>query len=129
MTYGPPSDGADFLVRPVVTDLPRSLRPRTPAPARGEVWRVVLVVLGCLVGPPASVYVGFLGAITYSGCFFSCGQAQPVLGALLLAAALALLLAGPLLAALLIRRASAVAWSVVGILGGGLLLVMLIGGL
>lgn len=126
--YGPDTD-TGFLPHPRGEggDGPRAdvhgrlvLRQRAPVPARREPWRVVLVILGCLVGPPAGAVVGFFGAVTYSGCFLSCGDADPVGGALLIGLAIALLLAGPLLALGLIRRASAVGLAVLGSVLGGL---------
>lgn len=96
--------------------LPR--REARPAAARREPWRVVLVVLGCLVGPPAGAVAGLVGAVTYSGCFLSCDEPRPLLGGALVLLGLLLLLAGPLLAALLLRRPVAVGLALVGILGG-----------
>ena len=113
--YGPPADNLRAPVRPLPAGHPVGRRdPVAP-------WRVVLVVLGCLVGPPAGVVAGFFGAVTYSGCFFSCEDPQPVLGASLVLLGLVLLLSGPLLAAALVRRAAAVGLAVLGVpLGLGL---------
>jgi hypothetical protein len=107
--YGPPADDLRAPVRPLPAG--QLAGGRDPV----EPWRVLLVVLGCLVGPPAGAVAGFFGAVTYSGCFFSCEQAQPVLGASLVLLGLLLLPSGPLLAALLIRRAAAVGLAVLGI--------------
>lgn len=107
--YGPIDDDLRAPVRPLPAGQPAGRR------ASVEPWRVLLVVLGCLVGPPTGAIAGFFGAVTYSGCFLSCEQAQPVLGAALVLLGLVLLLSGPLLAAALLRRASAVGLAVLGI--------------
>lgn len=107
--YGPPTDDLRAAVRPLPAGQPGG--PREPVAA----WRVLLVALGCLVGPPAGVVAGFFGAVTYSGCFLSCEAPQPLLGASLVLLGLLLLLAGPLLAALLVRRAAAVGLALLGI--------------
>ena len=67
----------------------------------------VLTVLACIFGPPAAAAAGFIGLIVWSDCFFSCGGDPDHLGGgLLIALAAALLLAGPVLAASMVRKGS-----------------------
>ena len=95
-------------------------------PRHQQPWRVVLVVLACVAAPPAAAVVGFIGAIVWSGCLMACpGESGNTLsGAALLLLALALLLLGPALAWLLMRR-----WAAVALAAAGVLATLLTGGL
>lgn len=83
------------------------------APSTRVVVGKVLTVLASVVGPPAAILAAFAGSITYRGCFIDCNEATDhpdhLTGALLLALAALLVVAGPLLAATLVRRVGWVA--------------------
>jgi hypothetical protein len=80
--------------------------PPTPPRTREAVGKV-LTVLAAVLGPPAAAVTGFFGLITWSDCFIECsGNPDHLGGGLLIAVAIALLLAAPLLAATLVRRAT-----------------------
>jgi hypothetical protein len=89
----------------------------SPRPRHQEPWRIVLVVLFCVAAPPAAAVVGFIGAIVWSGCLMECtgDSGNTLSGAALLLLALALLLFGPALAWLLLRRWTAVALAAAGV--------------
>lgn len=73
----------------------------------------VLTVLASVFGPPAAAVAGFVGLITWSDCFLDCGgHPDHLRGGLPLLAAGALLLAGPVLAATLVRKGGWVAAAV-----------------
>ena len=81
--------------------------PTPPPPSARESVGKVLTVLASVLGPPAAAFAGFVGLITWSDCFLECGgQPDHLEGGLLVALALGLLLAGPLLAAVLVRKAA-----------------------
>ncbi len=98
---------------------------RTYAPAAAPTaqpwWKAVVVGLTVLVGLPASLVAGFAAAITWTGCFLSCSDPNPLLGFGLGVLALALLLAGPALAWVLYRRWAAVAYAALALPLTGLL--------
>jgi hypothetical protein len=77
------------------------------APARETVGKV-LTVLASVFGPPAAVVAAFFASIEWSGCFIECNSATDtpdhLTGGLLWLLALAFLTAGPVLAAVLVRR-------------------------
>jgi hypothetical protein len=77
-----------------------------PSTANATVGKV-LTVLFSVVGPPAAAFLGFLAAITWTGCFIECSDSRGdhLSGGLLGALAVAVLLAAPVLAATLVRRA------------------------
>ena len=81
--------------------------PYVTSPHRTEGWRIVLVVLASLLGPPAAVVAGFAAEIEGSGCFIECNaatdQPNPIAGFLLGLLALTFALAGPVLAWILLR--------------------------
>ena len=79
--------------------------PAPPARTRVTVGKVLTVVFS-VVGPPAAALVAFIAAITWSGCFIECtgDGGDHFGGALLGALAVALVLAAPVLAAILVRR-------------------------
>ena len=85
--------------------------PPTPPPSttRESVGRV-LTILASVFGPPAAAFTAFCAAITWSGCFIECSQphGDHTTGGLLWLLAVALLLAGPVLAASMVRRATCV---------------------
>jgi hypothetical protein len=79
--------------------------PPLPSTARETAGRV-LTVLAAVLGPPAAAVAGFVGLILWSDCFLECGgHPDHVRGGALLALAGVLLLAGPVLAATMVRRA------------------------
>ena len=96
----------------------------SPAPSPG---RIVVIALATLLGPPPALVVAFIAAVTWSGCFLSCSQPNHVGGALLFGLALLMVLAGPLLAWLLLRRWRAVGCAVLGVVGVLLTLGLLAG--
>jgi hypothetical protein len=81
--------------------------PPQPPPRTREAVGKVLTVLASIIGPPAAAFTGFFGLITWSDCFIECsGNPNHLGGGLLIAAAIALVLAGPVLAATLVRKRS-----------------------
>ncbi len=89
--------------------------PTSPAPGT---WRTIVVALATLGGPLAALVAGFVALITWSGCFLGCSSAPDHTGGGLLGVlAVLLLVSGPVLAGLLLKRASAVGWSVLGVVG------------
>ena len=104
---------------------------QTPAGTGVRVLKVVLAVVLVAVALAAAALAAFAAHVTYTGCFISCSDPQPGVGALLGLLAAALVAAGPLLAWLMwrktgSRRALAV-WSVVVL--GPAVLALLAGGL
>ncbi|MFN2539015.1 MAG: hypothetical protein ABR549_12840 [Mycobacteriales bacterium] len=80
--------------------------PQPPSSTRETVGKV-LTVLASVVGPPAAAVAAFVAAIVWSDCFIECsGDPDHLGGGLLFALAAVLLLAGPALAATLVRRGS-----------------------
>jgi hypothetical protein len=76
-------------------------------------WKRVLTVVSVVLGPPAAAAMAFFAAITWSDCFIECsGHPQHAKGAVLWLVAALLVLSGPLLAALLVRKASWVAGTI-----------------
>ena len=81
--------------------------PAPPASTARESVGKVLTVLASVFGPPAAAFAGFVGLIVWSDCFFDCGgDPDHLTGGLLLALAGVLLLAGPVLAATMVRKGS-----------------------
>lgn len=82
--------------------------PPTPPPSRTATVGKVLTVLFSVVGPPAAAIAAFIAAITWTGCFIECTDSggDHLGGGLLGALAVALLLAAPVLAATLVRKAA-----------------------
>ena len=81
--------------------------PAPPPSTVRETVGKVLTVLASVFGPPAAAASAFFGLIVWSDCFIGCsGHPDHVQGGLLLALALVLLLAGPVLAATLVRKGS-----------------------
>jgi len=78
-------------------------------PAFPTVWRIALTVVVAVVGPPTAAVLGFVAAVTWSGCFISCTGANHGGGFLLGLLALCLLAAGPVLAGVLLRSCGWVA--------------------
>ncbi len=76
------------------------------APVSTPYVRWFVVVMASLVGPAAAALPGFLGLLMLLWC--PCDGGQQLWGGALLGLALLLALSGPLLAALLLRRASLV---------------------
>ena len=98
--------------------------PAPPPSSMRETAGKVLTVLASVFGPPAAAVAAFVGLIVWSDCFLSCGGGPDhVRGGLLFVLAGALLLAGPVLAATLVRKGAWVAAAVaapfleVGLLG------------
>ena len=89
----------------------------SPTPRHQEPWRIVLVVLACVLAPPPAVVAAFVAAIAWSGCFIECSTPDPdyAWGGGLGVLALALLLLGPALAGLLLRTWAAVGLAVCGV--------------
>jgi hypothetical protein len=88
-----------------------------PAPlvSRPAPWRVAVTTVVALLGPPAAAFVTFAASITWTGCFIECNidhRPNHPVGALLYLLAIALLLAGPVLAGWLLRSRTAVALAV-----------------
>jgi hypothetical protein len=96
----------------------------SPTPQHQEAWRIVLVVLACLGAPPAAAVAGFVAAIVWSGCFIECtgSSGDHLAGGALFLLTLALLLLGPALAWLLLRR-----WSAVALAAGGVVATLVTG--
>jgi hypothetical protein len=79
--------------------------PQPPASTTREAAGKVLTILASVFGPPAAAVAGFMGLIIWSDCFIGCGgEPDHLRGGLLLLLAAALLLAGPVLAATLVRK-------------------------
>ena len=89
----------------------------TTTPRHEQPWRIILVALTCLLSPPAAVIAGFAGYFFYSDCIFECtpGSGDHLGGGLLLLLAVARLVAGPVMAWLLLRRWLAVALAAAGV--------------
>jgi low affinity Fe/Cu permease len=79
---------------------------------RPATWRLLLVALTSVAGAPAGVVGAWIAAVVWSGCFIECSGGDHLQGGALWLLAIALLLAGPVLAWLLLRRAVAVLASV-----------------
>ena len=99
------------------------------AAARPTTWRVVLVVLACLAGPPAAVVAAFAAVIVWTGCFLSCdaGGGDHLAGGALGLLAGALLVLGPVLAWLLVRSGRAVVAAIGGVVATLLTGALLVG--
>lgn len=100
----------------------------TPTPSPGRtLLRVVLALVLVLAGVLAAAVTAFFAAITWSGCFLSCepGGGDELAGGLLGLLAVALLVAGPVLARVVWRRTATrpvTLWAVLVLAGPGLLL-------
>ena len=99
------------------------------AAARPAAWRVVLVVLACLLAPPAAAVAAFVAAIVWSGCFIGCdpGGGDHLAGGGLWLLAVVLLVLGPVLAWLLLRSGRAVLAAIGGVVATLLTGALLIG--
>jgi hypothetical protein len=79
---------------------------------RRLVLRIVLITLASVLGAPAAVVAGYAAEIEGSGCFIECNSAtdhpNAAAGLLLGLLTVALALAGPLLAWVLLRKTIAV---------------------
>jgi len=98
--------------------------PYVTSPNRTEPWRVVLVALACVLAPPPAVVAAFAAAIVWSGCFIECtgDSGDHLTGGALGLLAVALLLLGPGLAWLLLRR-----WTAVALAAGGVVALLVTG--
>jgi hypothetical protein len=87
--------------------------PAPPPSTTRETVGKVLTVLAAVFGPPAAAFAGFFGLVTWTDCFIGCaGHPDHLTGGLLIALAGVLLLAGPVLAATLVRKGSWVAGAI-----------------
>jgi len=84
--------------------------PAPPPSSMRDTVGKVLTVLASVFGPPAAAVAAFIGLIVWSDCFIECGgDPDHVRGGLLFVLAAVLLLAGPVLAATLVRKGSWIA--------------------
>ena len=98
--------------------------PYVTSPSRTEPWRVVLVALACVLTPLPAAVAAFAAAIVWSGCFLECTDesGDHLTGGALGLLAVALLLLGPALAWLLLRR-----WTAVALAAGGVVALLVTG--
>jgi len=100
-------------------------------PATQPGWAIALKVATTvslvLIGAAAAAVAGFIGVVTYTGCFISCSGGNQAGGLVLYALALAFLVSGPVLARIMWRRArTPAAMAVWGALGLGVPLAYLL---
>jgi low affinity Fe/Cu permease len=87
--------------------------PAPPLSSMRETVGKVLTVLASVFGPPAAAVAAFVGIIVWSDCFIGCsGSPDHLRGGLLFVLAGVLLLAGPVLAATLVRKGTWIAAAV-----------------
>jgi hypothetical protein len=100
--------------------------PQPPSSSRETVGKV-LTVLAAVLGPPAAAVAAFIATIVWSDCFIECsGNPDYLGGGLLFALAGVMLLAGPVLAAMLVRKAS---WVIGAVLSPFAMALLVWGGL